>query len=410
MPKIKIPNPSEVFNEVYIPFITGEVKDKVIVLEGGRGSGKSRAISQALVLWSLQKKRRILLVRKVYETIRDSVYQEIRDVVEAWNLQHLFHFRGSPLHISNLVGSRFLCRGLDKSTKIKSIANIDILWIEEATELTEEDYLNLSLSIRGEDKENITIISFNRERDNWTERYFFDADGNPRNDHYHLYTTYHNNKFLDSFFVQKLEALKDYDFDVYQRHALGLPVRMKDIIFDNWTIVDEIPQAAKLIAYGIDFGYAEPTAVVACYKYDDKLYLDECIYQTHLTTEELCRKLDDIIQGKTEIIADSAEPDRIQEIYNYSRKNGRFNIYPVKKGKNSVIGSIDILKRYDIFVTRRSYKLIKEMNHYKFKRDKEGNILDEPVDVFNHAIDAMRYIALEKLSTSNNEVRILFEA
>ena len=143
MATVYIPDSSTVFNAAFLPFIKGalDTRKSLIILEGGRGSGKSRATAQHLILRALRRKLRIALIRKVAETVRDSQYKEIQDTVEQWRLDEYFEFMASPLSIRVSNGSEFITKGMDKAVKIKSLANVDVIWIEEATELTQDDYL-----------------------------------------------------------------------------------------------------------------------------------------------------------------------------------------------------------------------------------------------------------------------------
>jgi len=140
----------------------------------------------------------------------------------------------------------------------------------------------------------------------------------------------------------------------------------------------------------LDFGYTnDPTAYIEVRKVGDKLYLDEILYQTGLTNEDICKKIPEF--KKVETIADSAEPKSIEEIF---RKG--FFIKPCVKGKDSINNGINLLKQYELYVTKRSVNLIKELRNYSWKQDKDGGYLNQPIDNWNHALDSVRYVALKK--------------
>jgi phage terminase large subunit len=163
--------------------------------------------------------------------------------------------------------------------------------------------------------------------------------------------------------------------------------------------VDDIPvNSAKLVALGMDFGFTnDPTTLVEIWKDVDDLFINELIYQTNLTNQDIINKLKEYeIDSYVEIIADSAEPKSIEEI----RRAG-FNIKPALKGPDSVLNGIDILKRHRIHVTKQSVNTTKEFLNYKWVTDKNGIKLNKPVDLFNHSLDAIRYVALNKLRPSN---------
>jgi phage terminase large subunit len=176
--------------------------------------------------------------------------------------------------------------------------------------------------------------------------------------------------------------------------------KIEGLIFRNWTYCDKLPDDGKLVGYGLDFGFTnDPTAVVKVKKYDGELWIDLVLYENRLTNPDIYERLKDEI-GRVEVIADSAEPKSIQELNNLG-----LNVYGALKGADSIKNSIDILKRYKMNVTRSSSYLIKELNSYKYKMDKvTGNAINEPVDFMNHAIDALRYLALNKLAEDNSGV------
>lgn len=190
-------------------------------------------------------------------------------------------------------------------------------------------------------------------------------------------------------------ALEDPEWGkVYARGKTG---KIEGLVYRNWDIVDSIPEQAKLIGNGLDFGYTnDPTALVQVWMMDNELWVDLLIYEPGLTNPEIVKRMIDLkVTGET--IADSAEPKSIKEM-----SNEGVRISAVEKGKDSIANGIDILKRYKMHVTRRSYALIKELNSYKWKEDKlTGKPGPEPVDFNNHALDALRYLALMKLGKSN---------
>jgi phage terminase large subunit len=265
----------DVLNEVFIPFISREVKtcQPLIIHEGGRASGKSDGIAQFLITLTYSTKKRILLMRKVEKSIRNSSYKLIYDYVRKWNLSDFFKFVPSMLTIKVLNGSEFICMGFDEAEKIKSIANIDVVWIEEATEITLEDFETLLFTIRGQGIKRI-ILSFNRKLGNWTEDYFFYANGQfkERPDVYHLHTTFKDNKFLSVADIQRFERLKIEDPRKYDKIALGLPVKLEGLVYENWDVFKgEFPICREEL-YGLDFGYTDPKALVRCGRIGKDLY------------------------------------------------------------------------------------------------------------------------------------------
>lgn len=398
---INIPNPGIVFNEAFLPFIRRDeaAKKPLIIMEGGRGSGKSKAIAQMKVLQALRTKTRFALVRKVADTIRDSIYQEIKDVVEQWNLQQYFTFIASPLSIRVASGSEFICKGLDKAEKFKSVANVDDVVIEEATELTKEDWQTVRFTIRGktqdDDPKQITLV-FNRQLGHWTEEYF-NADGTFREQPhiYHLHTTFLDNKFLDEQFIKELNELKAIDPALYDKIALGLPVALKGLIFTNWDIVETFPDDRPDIGYGLDFGFNDPMVLLKIGVREREVWIDEQFYHTGKITVDLIKELPTLLHNTSaEIIADSADPGSIKQIY-----DAGYNVRECVKGIGSVYAGLMFCKGYKLHITARSVRTRKDFENYKWKEDKNGNALEEPMHTASHAPDALRYYLYTKYYT-----------
>ena len=191
--------------------------------------------------------------------------------------------------------------------------------------------------------------------------------------------------------------MKDTDEQYWNIYGLGQVGVGKSLIFRS-NLVDAIPLEAEFLSYGMDFGYTnDPTTLIGVYRKDMSLYFEELIYRTGLTNRDIAKQLESLgINRRSEIFADSAEPKSIDEIYKFG-----WNIKPATKGRDSINIGIDMLKRYTLFVTKNSANTIKEFRNYKWKEDKNGNVLNTPVDAFNHSLDALRYATYNKLSRPN---------
>jgi len=175
---------------------------------------------------------------------------------------------------------------------------------------------------------------------------------------------------------------------------LGEIGSLQGVVIDNWKQIDAIPTDAKLVSYGMDFGFTnDPTTLVAVYKQDGKIWIDELLYRTNMTNNDIGNFLKSINIERKELICDSAEPKSIEEL----RRQG-FNVHPAEKGKDSIKIGIDIIKRHDIYITKQSTNLIKELRGYVWEKDRDGKYTGKPIDTYNHAIDAIRYVALNKLN------------
>ena len=220
----------------------------------------------------------------------------------------------------------------------------------------------------------------------------------PREDCTFIKSTYLDNPFLEPETIKEIERLK-IDDNYWRIYGLGEKGMSMAVIFRNTSLIDKIPDNIKFIAYGLDWGYSsDPTALVEVYANDTDIYLNEIIYERALTNQDIGNRMRDLnIDRHQEIIADSAEPKSIEEIYRM-----HFNIKPAKKGADSIRMGIDVMRRYKINITKNSINTIKEFRNYKWKQDKNGNSLPVPVDSFNHSVDAVRYICLNKLIKNNS--------
>jgi phage terminase large subunit len=216
--------------------------------------------------------------------------------------------------------------------------------------------------------------------------------------------TYRDNEALPATIRDDIEAAQvkaatsTYWANWWKVYGLGEVGSLQGVVFDDWQQVDGIDFAGdKLVAIGLDWGYTnDPTAVVAVYKRGGAILLHELIYQNGLTNQDIADHLRKLGIGRSwPIIADSAEPKSIEEVHRLG-----FNIHPATKGADSIRNSIDILKRQPLLVTRESTNLIKELRNYTWDTDKTGASLGVPIDRYNHAIDAVRYVALNKLSAN----------
>jgi phage terminase large subunit len=198
---------------------------------------------------------------------------------------------------------------------------------------------------------------------------------------------------------EKSEAGSPFWTNWYKVYGLGEIGSLEGVVFSNWTQCDKIPKDAEFISYGLDWGFTnDPSALLETYRFDGKIYVNELLYQTKLTNSEIVNNLKRIgVNSSKCIVADSAEPKSIQDLV-----NAGFYVEAARKGPDSIKASIDRLQQYELVVTKTSLNLIKELRQYKWAKDKEDRSLNVPEDIMNHAIDALRYVALNKLSQYEN--------
>ncbi len=364
---------------------------EVLVSYGGAGSGKSFSTAQHVILRALEENnKRILITRKTLPALRVSCLQLIKDLLNEYEIPYELNKSELEMRIGS---NQILFKSLDNPEKIKS-SEFNYIWAEEATELTHQDYLQLRLRLRRKNElKNQLIMTLNPiDQFHWIRTQVLDAPGEEIAS---LQSNYKMNPFLSKEYIEQLEGLAEIDENYYRIYALGEWGVLQNLIYSNWDVVDTIPENCDEIIYGLDFGYVNPTCLVEVRIKENEAWIKELIYQSHLTNSDLIELLKSSINRDTSIYADSAEPQRIEEIY-----QAGFNIYPAHK---EVRFGIDKVKQYRLHILSDSVNLIKEIRSYKWKEDKGGRILEEPVKFNDHAMDAMRY-ALASLQKTNRPV------
>lgn len=381
---IKINN---VFAPVYYPYL--EDRMRYMVLIGGGGSGKSYFAGQKLIYRMLKEQgQKILVTRKVDRTLRHSTFDLLKDVVNMYKCNELFTYNKTEMSITcNITGSQIIHKGLDDVEKIKSIQGLTSIWIEEATEISKQDFMQLDIRLRGEMRSYKQIIlSFNPiDITHWLYAYFF---SNPteriRQNTSVVHTTYKDNPYLDAEYKDVLEGLIEQDENYYNIYALGNWGILTGLIYNTFPIIGKYPSSFEETIYGLDFGYNNPTALIEVNIKDNELYINELLYQTKLTNSDLIDLLKDMKIAKyANIYADSAEPQRIEELCRAG--------YNVTSANKSVKDGIDFVKRFKIYTNVKNINFNKENKAYSYKRDKNGDSIDEPIKMNDHCLDAMRY-------------------
>lgn len=382
-------NPA-VFNDWVYQGIN-DYSHRIEVYYGGAGSGKSYGATQKIFLKALKYKRKVLVIRKIQRTIKDSIWSLL--------ISHLFNsgyyeacrVNRSDFEIELPNGSIFIFKGLDDPEKIKSIDGITDIVIEEATELTEDDFTQLNLRLRALVEHLQIYLMFNPiSKKNWVYDYFFVREL-PLNVKI-IKTTYLDNKFLTEEYRQELERLKDRNPAYYRIYCLGEFATLDKLVFPTYTtkIISEKDIQGLKRWIGLDFGYInDPSAIVWGYidTVKKKIYVTGEYVRRGMKNNEIAETMTDLGLHKDKSYGDSAEPKSIDEI-----KSSGVNIDPTVKGKDSVIHGIQWIQQYELIVDERCFKVIEELDNYTWQKDKKtGEYINEPVDTFNHTIDAIRY-------------------
>lgn len=394
------------FNEVYFPYLLDYSK-RYSVYYGGAGSGKSVFVSQKLIIKACTRKRKILVIRKYGTTLKDSVFQLIVDTLKKWGLYEQSKVNLSTYTITLPNGSIFLFKGLDDSEKIKSITDITDIWCEEATELTEDDFTQLDLRLRALEEDLELICSFNPvSKVNWVYRKWFAGGSTPDNTMI-LHTTYKDNRFLPDDYVKALEEKQKSNYTYYKIYALGEFCTLDKLVFTNWKVQEFNHAEIKGdLLIGLDFGFVNDTSALVSSilnEEEKRIYIFKEWGETGKTNQELAAVIKALGFSKSVIVADSAEKKSIEEI----KRSGVGKIRACTKGKDSIIHGIQKLQNYEIIVHPACEGIQTEFENYSWKKDKAtGLYVNEPVDAFNHYIDALRY----SLQCVGGKVRTLNKA
>ena len=397
---------------IYHPLYTDNEKF-IILITGGRGSGKSFNASTFIerLTFELTETEKIvhqiLYTRYTMVSAGMSIIPEMMEKIDLDGTTKYFKTTKTDI-VNKMTKSRIMFRGIKTSSgnqtaKLKSIQGITTFVCDEAEEWTnEEEFDKIMLSIRKKGIQNRIIIIMNPCDSNHFiyKKYIekthklVEIDGvqvqiSTHPNVLHIHTTYLDNlENLSPEFLKEVEDMKENNPEKYAHVVIG---RWADVaegaVFKKWGIVKEFPQECKKVGIGQDFGFTnDPSAAVRCGIIDNRLYVDELFYETDMLSSAIANRLKPF---SMKVFADSQDPRLIQEI-----KNRGVNIYPVDKFPGSIKAGIDKIKDMEFFVTERSYNLITELRKYVWDKDKDGNYINEPVDEYNHLMDAIRYYVL----------------
>jgi phage terminase large subunit len=352
-----------------------EIGKRIVVAQGGARSGKTFNI----LIWWIQKllqeeKKTLSIVRKTLPSLKNSVLKDLVQVLEMFGLYDptKFHKQEGYYQLGTNIINWF---SVDEPQKLRG-SKRDYLYCNEANELNIEDWNQLIF--RTTDK---VIVDLNpSELSCWV----YDLEKRP--DCYYFKTNYKDNPFIPQNIIDELESLKEKDNNLYRIYTLGERGFATTLVFNTWNTIERIPDGIKLLGYGVDFGYNDPSTVVGVYQDNDTLFFRELLYSRGLTTQDLITKMEQLSVDKTDSFwCDSSQPQTIEEL-----KRSKFNVKPVNK--KSILHGIDLIKRHKVFITTDSTNTLQEFQSYKWKINKDGNLLDTPEDKDNHSIDSIRYV------------------
>jgi phage terminase large subunit len=361
-------------------------KKKIQLHQGSARSGKSYALLQFLIVKALSEKLLISVVRKTFPALRTSALRDFKDIMKGLGLWDDEKYMATEHTFTFDNDSQIEFFSTDSAEKLKGLKR-DILWVDEANELSHEQFMQLAIRTTGK-----IFLSFNPS---FSPKHYIMSELAVRDDSELFITTYRDNPYLPEEQVQFIEKYRDTNPRYWMTYGLGQFAVNEKQIYD-FEIVDEFDfDTAEFICFAMDIGYvSDPTALVAIWKSGDKLIVNEHLYQKGLITQQILDMLKGNVGERDILIVDSAEPRLIEEI-----KRGGFPLARgVKKGKDSIQWGIDLVKQYRIIVPKANTNLIEELYSYEWVDDGNGGVTNIPVDANNHLLDALRYGVMEQLN------------
>ena len=373
-------------------------KKRYVIMKGSAGSGKSVDTAQMYILRLMQDKgRNLVCVRKSDITNRDSTFAELESAINRLGVGAAWRTTQSPMTFTCKNGNKIIFRGMNDNKqreKLKSITfsqgKLTDVWIEEATELVQQDFEIIDDRLRGELPDGLFYqikMTFNPVSSNhWIKKSFFDFKDNDVLTHH---STYLDNRFCDDAYRKRMLRRKEVDPEGYRIYGLGEWGEVGGLIFSNYIVeeFDTRPERFDAMAIGQDFGFNHANAILTLGYKDDEIYICDEIYCHELDTTDIIPLAEGKLNRNLTMWCDAAEPDRIR-----MWKKAGYKSRAVVKNPNSILAQIDWLKGRKIYIHPSCANTIKEIQQYRWRLDEKSNeYTDEPVNFFDDAMAALRY-------------------
>lgn len=367
------------------------LKKRKKVIQGGTSAGKTFGILPILIDRCIRTP--LLETSVVSESIphlRRGAMKDFLKIMIATGRYRDGQWNRSSLKYTFTNGSYIEFFSVEQPDKLRG-ARRNVLYVNEANNIPFEAYNQLAIRTSGD-----IWIDFNPTANFWAHKEVATED-----DADFITLTYLDNEALPLTIVNDIESARDkakdsaYWHNWWQVYGLGKVGSLDGVCLTGWEEI-KLPEEARLLCYGMDFGYSnDPTTVIGLYKYNDAYIFDEVLFQKKLLNSDISNlfRANDI---NGIVYADSAEPKSIAELRTYGHK-----VLPCTKGKDSIVYGINLINQNKIYITNRSKNLIKELQSYSWMKDREGNTINKPIDAFNHCIDACRYAITSQLQTPN---------
>ena len=344
---------------------------RFIINQGGSRSSKTYSLCQLIIVYCLQNPNKVVsIVRKTFPALRATVMRDFFEIMKDLNIYEKTNHNMSENIYRFSNGSIVEFFSVDDEQKIRGRKR-DIGWCNEANELWFDDFQQLNM--RTETK---LIFDYNpSDSVSWLYEL-------PEDESILIKSTYKDNPFLPESIKRQIEDLKRTDEAQYQIYALGEKAISRTNVYNTWDFISEKPTKFKNYVYGLDFGYNHPTALMRVWWHESDIYIEPVIYESYLTTSELIERFKVLdINPTDDILADYARPEIIAEMQNAG--------YNVNNANKVVKQGIDYVKSFKVYA-KDDKRIIREYENYKYK--KVGDMItDEPVKLFDDAMDAIRY-------------------
>lgn len=360
-----------------------KLKKRNRVIQGGTSAGKTWGILPILIDYACKhSKCEISIVSETIPHLRRGAMRDFLKILDITGRYRDDFWNKSLLTYRFENGSYIEFFSADSEARVRG-ARRDVLYINEANNIDFDTYHQLSIRTR-----KINWLDFNPSAEFWAHKELM-HDSNSD----FVILTYKDNEALDSNIRDEIERARDkamtskYWENWWRVYGLGEIGLIQGVVLGNWEQIAQIPEDARLIGLGMDFGFTnDPTSIVGLYKYDGKYIVDEICYRTEMSNTDISEVLSQY--KNIPIIADSAEPKTIRELQGYGHR-----IIPCDKGKDSVIHGLNLIQQHEVYyITAQSLNVIKEHRAYVWKTDKTGKNLNVPIEMHNHSIDALRYV------------------
>lgn len=369
-----------------------ELQGRIRIVKGGTSASKTISILCLLINYAINNRdKEISVVSESVPHLRRGALKDFLAILKGLNRYNDSQYNKSTLKYTFSNGSYIEFFSTDQPDKLRGARRTD-LYINECNNVPFDAYTQLAVRTSG-----VIWLDYNPSNLFWVDK---ELIGKQDTDYITL--TYKDNNALPESIVKEIEKAKEkaktstYWANWWKVYGLGEQGSLEGVCIPDWKEIDRIPEDARLLAYGMDFGYSvDPTTLIALYKWNDAYIYDEVLYKKGMLNRDISRYLTQL-DIKENIVADSAEPKSIAELQGYGH-----SIYGVSKGRDSIVYGINLINQNEIYVTARSKNLKRELQGYVWAKDKEGNTLQKPTGAHPDCIDAARYVLTDQLENPN---------